>query len=123
MPTDGVDCLFIGSLDTKGKVVVMADDEWEVERAQAVLADFDKWDGLRSAIHPTWGAAVFAPILAVISLIQAIPPTARLLLHTNNSGPSALLGTVFFGLISWVAIKRVIRMKAARRYLRARGLL
>jgi hypothetical protein len=50
-------------------------------------------------------------------ILAALPPTAHSMLH-ESAEPIALLGTVAFGAVAVLGIRRLRRYYAAKRYLR-----
>ncbi|HEX5403561.1 MAG TPA: hypothetical protein VFX16_14820 [Pseudonocardiaceae bacterium] len=95
-------------------------DVQSVADARKIVSDFHGFGPTMRRSQMTWGAAVFGTIATPIGVLLCIPATAHAF-GEPHAEPIALLGSLFFGTIGYVAIKRIRAYKAAERYLAEQG--
>lgn len=93
-----------------------ASPEAKVAWANDVLRDYNRYGPTMRMQTATWGTAIFAPMLTLISFGQVFPPVSHAM-HSHG-GPVYLVSTLFFGLPAWLAIRKLLRVQRAKRYLR-----
>jgi hypothetical protein len=84
--------------------------------ANRIVRDWNALGSRMSHGAAARGAAIFAPLLALIGPLMCIPATAHALGEPHVQ-PIAMLGTLFFGTFGYTAIQRVREHSWALKYL------